>query len=365
MNATDPEAKPRQFKCRECGAMLEFAPGTDSLLCPYCQTINKIEVADQAIDELDFHQHLADESDKALHVEQLVVHCNACGAETTLQPNVTASFCPFCGHPIVAQAISRRIIRPQSLLPFAINRKAATEDFRQWLTSLWFAPNALRKAASEDRFHGLYLPAWTYDCNTVSAYTGQRGDDYWDTETYTVTINGRSERRTRTVRKTRWSYAAGSVNNTFDDVLVIASQALPSKFLQALEPWDLPNLLPYKDDYLSGFQAESYQIDLAGGFETARSIMDSAIRQTIRADIGGDHQRIASVDTRYFDITFKHTLLPAWISAYRYHNKVFRFVVNARTGEVQGERPWSAIKITFAVIAALVTIAIIALIYRS
>ncbi len=81
------------------------------------------------------------------------------------------------------------------------------------------------------------------------------------------------------------------------------------------------------------------------------------IEMTIRADIGGDHQRIHAVDTHYRGVTFKHLLLPVWISAYRYHERVFRFLVNARTGEVQGERPWSAFKIallvTFLVAVAL------------
>lgn len=362
MELVDPEPKARQFKCRECGAMLNFAPGTHALRCPYCDTVNEIEASDASIDELDFQKYLSAEADEARQIEQLVVHCDTCGAETTLDPNLTASTCPFCGHPIVAQAISRRVIRPQSLLPFGLDRRQAADDYRNWLGNLWFAPSALRKAARDQQWRGVYLPAWTYDCDTVTAYTGQRGDDYWDTESYTVTINGRLERRTRQVRKTRWRYASGVVKNSFDDVLVIASQALPSKYLQALEPWDLTSLVPYKDEYLSGFQAESYQIDLANGFGVARQIMDGAIRQTIRADIGGDHQQISSVDTRYFRITFKHTLLPAWISAYRYQDKTYRFVINARTGEVQGERPWSIVKILFAILAALVVAAIIYLV---
>jgi hypothetical protein len=86
--------------------------------------------------------------------------------------------------------------------------------------------------------------------------------------------------------------------------------------------------------------------------------MDEHIAASIRRDIGGDHQRIHSTDTRYDDITFKHVLLPLWISAYRYRDRSFRFLVNARTGEVCGERPYSAAKITLAVLAALILVAI-------
>ena len=85
--------------------------------------------------------------------------------------------------------------------------------------------------------------------------------------------------------------------------------------------------------------------------------MLDAIRGNVRSDIGGDEQQITSLDANYNDITFKHILLPLWISAYSYNTKTYRFTVNARTGEVQGERPYSAWKIFFLVITILAIIA--------
>ena len=78
--------------------------------------------------------------------------------------------------------------------------------------------------------------------------------------------------------------------------------------------------------------------------------MTTTIHQLIRADIGGDQQRINETDTQYSDITFKHILLPFWIAGFRFHNKIYQFIVNGRTGEVQGDRPYSWIKIAFAVL---------------
>lgn len=352
MTATPPPLPPRQrqFPCRNCGAALHFEPGTTCLKCPYCGTENQIEQRREVIEELDYHATLAALERSEPSEETLTVRCPSCGAETSMAPNVTAGKCPFCATPIVAGAMSRRQLKPRSLLPFHITQKQADEAFQRWIQSLWFAPSNLKRMAEKRHLTGVYLPAWTYDANTESDYTGQRGDDYWDTEPYTVHVHGRTERRTRRVRKTRWRSVSGRVWNEFDDVLVMASRSLPPKFADALQPWDLGNLVPYQPEFLSGFVAESYQIDLEQGFGLATQVMDGTIRQTIRRDIGGDHQRIHSVDTRYFDITFKHILLPAWISAYQYQQRVFRFVVNARTGEVQGERPYSWIKITLFVL---------------
>ena len=154
---------------------------------------------------------------------------------------------------------------------------------------------------------------------------------------------------------------SGHVSNQFDDVLVMASRTLPRKHLDRLEPWDLPALVPYGDEYLSGFVAESYQLGLADGFEVAKGIMEGTIRRTVEQDIGGDHQRIGSMNTEYDDVTFKHLLLPVWISAYRFQEKPYRFLVNARTGEVQGERPYSWVKIALLVISLIAVILIIIL----
>ncbi len=117
-------------------------------------------------------------------------------------------------------------------------------------------------------------------------------------------------------------------------------------------------MLPYADEYLSGFVAESYQVELTEGFETAKGIMQPTIHQTICQDIGGDRQRVSWSNTDYRDVMFKHLLLPVWISAYPFQNQTYRFLVNARTGEVQGERPWSWVKISL-LIAAIIAIVLI------
>ena len=121
-----------------------------------------------------------------------------------------------------------------------------------------------------------------------------------------------------------------------------------------LAPWDLWKLTPYQDEFLSGFQSEVYKIDLDQGFEVAKDRMHPTISQDIRMDIGGDHQRINSTDTEYSEITFKHILLPFWVAGFRFRNKTYQFLVNGRTGEVQGDRPYSWIKIGFAVLVLLI-----------
>jgi hypothetical protein len=139
----------------------------------------------------------------------------------------------------------------------------------------------------------------------------------------------------------------------------MASQTLPETLLGGVGRWNLKGLVPYKPEFISGFQAEAYQVGLREGFPIARQTIDAQVAILVRSDIGGDQQRIHSINTRYSDITFKHVMLPVWISAYRYRDKVYRFLVNGQTGEVSGESPKSWWKIALLVLVILVVLFLI------
>lgn len=349
-----------RFPCQQCGARLEFAPGTETLACPYCGHTQAVPAVAAEVEELDFRAALERYAGEQPVIEAREVQCDVCGALFQFDAGINADHCPYCGAHHLTPGGSTRRIKPWGLLPFRVSRGQAVESYKTWTRTRWFAPNRFkREAQREDRMIGVYVPHWTYDSDTTSHYRGERGDDYWVTESYTAYVNGRPVRRTRQVRKTRWRPVSGTVRLRFDDVLVVAGESLPRAYVERLEPWDLKALVPYADEYLSGFRAECYTVTLEQGFVRAQSIMDAAIRRAICADIGGDHQRIHAVDTRHANVTFKHILLPVWLSAYRYRGKVYRFVVNARTGEVQGERPYSVVKIALAALAAAGVVALI------
>jgi len=347
------------FACTSCGADLKYKPGTQHLNCAYCGAENDIPQMETDVEELDFHKYLAQKSETEESITAKFVKCDNCGASSSLEPNVTSSNCPYCSTPLVIeQAHDESVIQPKSLLPFKLDKQEAKGEFSKWVSKLWFAPNDLKKATLNfDHLKGVYIPYWTYDTDTYSNYVGQRGDYYYVTESYTTTENGKSVSKTRQVRKTRWSHSSGRVQKFFDDILTVATRSLPEKYIYKLEPWDLENIVPFDRSYLSGFITEKYQIDLAEGFDIAKGIADPQIRRLVRRDIGGDEQRIISLNTSYKDITFKHLLLPVFVCAYLFKGKLYQFLVNGRTGEVQGQRPYSWIKITLTVVAILAIIA--------
>ena len=198
-----------------------------------------------------------------------------------------------------------------------------------------------------------------FRCHDNTFYAGARGTHYWETEQYWANVNGKNVLRTRQVQHTRWTSVNGKIQHWFDDVLVMASQGLPREYTQELTPWDMEHLVDFKPDYLSGFRTERYQIDLQQGFGMAQELMRPTLHHLICRDIGGDEQRINSMQTQYSGVTFKHVLLPIWIAAYRYQNRLYRILINARTGEVQGSRPYSAFKIALAIVGGLIVLGLI------
>jgi predicted RNA-binding Zn-ribbon protein involved in translation (DUF1610 family) len=349
-----------QFPCKSCGAFLTFKPSTSSLVCSSCGVLNEIEQAteaqrQEALQEIDYEKFINNLTAKTETIQIATVKCTSCGAESTLKPNVTSDNCPFCGTALVVSSGGlSSVIKPKAVLPFKIEQNAGFGLFKTWINSLWFAPNSLKKYANNpDKLTGMYIPYWTYDARTYTHYTGQRGEYYYVAESYR---DAEGKTQSRQVQKTRWYSASGNVNNAFDDITVIASDSLPRDYTRGLEPWDLHDLQVFDERYLSGFRSESYHVDVKQGFEYAKSEMEPIIDNTIRQDIGGDTQVINSKNIKYNDITFKHILLPIWISAYRFNDKVYRFMINGRTGKVTGERPWSWIKITLAILLVLAII---------
>lgn len=329
---------------------MRFDPDSGQLKCDHCgytAAITQPRTRTPAIREMDFRAAIEAQLPESETEETRVVQCPNCGAQVAFDGASHSAECPFCATPVVIGTGTHRQIKPKAVLPFAMNEATARDAMTTWLGRLWFAPNGLQSYARKGRkMQGIYVPYWTYDADTKSSYRGERGDAYYVSRT--VMRDGK--RVTEQVRKIRWHPKSGRVARFFDDVLVLASRSLPKRFTDALQPWDLSALEPYRPAFLAGFRAEGYTISLEDGFTEARAHMDAMIARDVRFDIGGDEQRIHAIDTKLSDVTFKHILLPVWLAAYKYRGKSYRFVVNGRTGQVQGERPYSAWKIAFAVV---------------
>lgn len=376
------EGRGRTFPCEGCGADLTFHIGQQRLKCPFCGFEKEIQVAPEAtIVEQDFSlmleklrklrlkrkeedeairsRHpdlpadmappLRPDDPKALHE----IRCGSCGGTVEFLGSLTSTECPYCATPLQRENVhdAEDRIPADGVLPFLIDKLKAKAELVAWVKSRWFAPTEFRRKGAEGKFTGVYLPYWTFDSMTFTNYLGQRGEHYY--------VEVQSGNETKRERRTRWYPTSGSFERFFDDVLVVAAKGLPEKLVQELEPWPLEKCVPFNQQVLAGYLARTYETQLEEGFAGARTRMDAAIEAECRRRIGGDEQRVTSVKSAYNAVTFKHLLLPVWLLAYRYHDKAYQVLINAATGEVQGERPWSWLKISLTSLAVTMAVALL------
>jgi len=325
------------------------------LLCPSCGSTKPIERDPTKPAERDLEATLsapppATATEPSAPDRELV--CPNCNGAIGLVGTLTATRCPFCATPVqrsdVRDAPDRQPV--DGVVPFGIDQAQAKSLVEGWISERWFAPNAFKKYSSTGSFNPVYLPFFTFDAQTVSDYTGERG------VTHTRTVGSGENQHTETY--TVWHYTEGTVEVPFDDVAVGATTSLDPQRMAQLEPWPTQDAVTFKGEYLAGAVSRSYDLDLPDCYGQARQRMTTEIEQCVRQDIGGDQQRIHRLDTAWHQQTFRHLLLPLFLLVVMFHQKPFQVYVNGVTGEVHGQRPYSWIKITLASLAAAIVIAV-------
>jgi len=354
----EPSVKAKRFKCESCGGEQLFDAAVGKLKCKYCGALRDVPAGEGAVVERDLFEGLA-AAPRGLGTDggTKTAKCQECGANVVFADGHTAAKCTFCGSAkVLEQEENSKALRPESLLPFGIDKKQANAAFSTWLGGLWFRPSDLKHMAKVQEVAGVYVPFWTFDAHVDSSWTAEAGYYYYVEEEYTEQENGETVTKTRQVQHTRWESAWGRRSDDYDDLLVCASQGLPRELADQLKTFNTQQLVPYSPGFLAGWRAEEYAVDLNDGFGLAQTKMQAEQESRCAKDVPGDTHRSLSVDNTYSALTFKHVLLPLWIAAYRYNNKVYRFLVNGQTGEVVGKAPWSWVKITLLVITVAVAL---------
>lgn len=363
-----PTAQAVEVSCDNCGARVFWKPGPQALACEHCGTIRQVPRLKGHV-----YEHTLEEGrrlvDRAIGDEMgeatRAMGCENCGARVLMSGNEISTHCAFCGSGKVLRSESmRRAIQPESVIPLMLSREDVAKAFRKWLGGLWFRPSAL-KGLKGFAAQGIYVPAWTFDALAISQWTAEAGHYYYVTESYTVTVNGKSERRTRQVRKIRWEYASGDRDDTYDDLQVLASKGIDRGLGLELGGFETADLVPYQAEYLVGWEAEEYAVDLEDGWAIGQDRMLEEQRSRCSGDVPGDTQRNLQVQTDLRHVHWKHVLLPVWSLTYRFGGESYAVLVNGQTGRVAGKAPYSWVKITGAVLLAAALVLIVLVVANS
>lgn len=283
----------------------------------------------------------------------LEIRCDACGAELSVEAHLRTARCPYCDSTsVVERPPTADRPDPAFALGFVLDREAAVERVRGWLSSRHlFASSGLRNAALE-KTSGVYLPAYLYGAVADTSYSAHIGENYTVTETYTTTDSkGNTRVRTRTRIETEWRDLAGQHLEYVLDVLVTASRGVPNEELEVVEPFDLRALRRYEPAMLAGWVAEEPSLTRDECHRLAHDEAVEGVGARLDDFMPGDSHRDLRYTTTLTDEVTDLVLLPVWVLAARYRpdKPPVRLLVNGQTGEVGGAVPISRLKVGLAV----------------
>lgn len=342
------------FPCPGCNAQLYFNPEHQKLECKYCGTQVAIDRSTNQVVEKSLRQQLSVTGDPDAAIEQMVYKCERCGSESVFISETPTFTCSFCNFEVVNPvAYKTRLIQPSGIVPFNIDKQQSITIFKNWLGKGWWAPGDLKEFARQDALHGVYLPFWTYDAQTYSEWTGEGGRFYYETVEET---DANGNKTTREIQRTEWIYRSGNCEMPFDDILIGGAKELTQKEYESVFPYQLEKLVNFDARYISGFQADVYDISVSDGYAKAEEQMQRIIYDACVDQCRIDTYRNVQVSTSYENQTYKHILLPLWVCSYLYKSKQYHFLVNGQTGKIYGTKPVSAGKVVIAVIVVLIVI---------
>ncbi len=350
--------KSKQPKCPNCGASLKFHPETGKLVCEHCDS--EIAVSrDANVRERDFDELSAfstwTDSDVSCY------RCSNCGASTVLPKTTLATNCPFCSSPVVIDDEKISAVRPDTVIPFEVSVKDSENALLAWRKKKFFAPRKFRKKIETDSVKGVYLPVWTFDSYTTTAYSGKLGQR----RTRTVHRNG----KTYTETYIHWFSVSGSIDKVFDDIFVRGNNNVPERYLSQLQPFPQNKYVVFSDEFLAGFIADNYSVDPFTAYTLAREKMKESVRRDIITRYNADVEGGLNMDMRINAKSFKYLMLPVYVAVTKHKQKLYNQYISGvflnrekKSVKVSGKAPVSPWKICALVALGLGLIALIAVI---
>lgn len=322
--------KVRRYACPKCGGKMSYNASKRALTCEYCgNRLTEFQAIQQGalVQEQDFTATLPTAKAHRWELATLrTLKCDGCGAAFTLPPTQVSGACPFCGSAHLVQTTTGELIQPEGVLPFQFDAEAARQHVLKWIDDLKFRPGDLDERAAVSLPRGVYLPCWTFDLGGQMKWHALIGEQRG--------------------RQTVWVPRNDLYLVYHDDLIVPASHSIAKDLLDDVLDYDTKALCPYSIDLLADQAVEIYQVSLADASLVARQRASRLGREYVL------HHTLAGEQVKDFQMnslgliveSYKLTLLPLWLTTYRYKNEKYAVAVNGQSGRVSGQAPRSGLQ---------------------
>ncbi|MBR2295632.1 MAG: hypothetical protein IJ869_07730 [Clostridiales bacterium] len=303
-----------QAKCPTCASALRFDANLSKLFCKNCGNLYKPESLESVGNMGARDMGAADDDDSRTEY-----FCDNCGAVVVTDEHTAATFCAFCGSPALMKRRLSYEFKPDYIIPFKLTKEDAKKKFFEWVKKNKYAPRNFIDDEGLSKITGVYVPFWLIDadCVTTCYGSGRLGQSMFY-------IDREIAFKTRLV--------------PFD-----ASKSISNLLMEAIEPFDYKEIVPYDDNYLPGFFAKRYDETALEMTDRIQSRIDSYARQmgkyvTVHEY---DNVNISSADSYSDHFSQHYALFPVWFLKYQYKGLKYTFAVNGQTGEAVGDIPYS------------------------
>ena len=327
----------KEYKCPNCGGVVKFDSSTQSMKCPFCDAEFEIAALEEHQKDVSANtednygwdaQGAGQEWDSDELNNMIGGACPSCGAEILGDKNTVATSCPNCGN---TQIVVRRLegeLKPDYIIPFKLEKKAATDALIKFYNKKRLLPNCFKKGNRVSEVQGVYLPFWLFDAVTEGHinYKATRTKVWMD-------------RNYKYVKTDFYSVVRdGSLG--FEKVPVDGSEKMDDAYMDSLEPFDYEKMEDFQTAYLSGYIAEKYDEDADKCKERAGKRMKATVETEFRKSVTGYQTVIKESSTvNVKDGKVNYSLFPVWILNTKYKKENYMFLMNGQTGLFIGRLP--------------------------
>lgn len=326
-----------EHKCPNCGGAVEFDASSQNLRCPYCDAefdiealrLDEEESADVHEDNFNWNAEeqppWPDEETEGL----AVYCCSSCGGEIVADENTGATSCPYCDNPVILSGRFSGALKPDLVIPFKLDKKAATETLKTFISSKKLVPAVFKDQNHIEEIKGIYVPYWLFSGTAVAdAKFDARRIRHWSDSNYRY-------------EQTDYYSCSRSGTMNFSDVPVDGSTKMDDALMESIEPFDVSQSVEFNNAYLAGYLADKYDVDLQSSIPRANErVKESVVEglcRTVRSDYTTVSRREAHLDIA--DGRYKYALYPVWLLNTVWNGKKYTFAMNGQTGKFVGDLP--------------------------
>lgn len=326
----------QEYKCPCCGGAIVFDSGLQKMKCPCCDTEFEMDALQGYEEELKNEQdddmtwdtsagsQWQEGEENGLHTYV----CKSCGGEIVGDETLAASSCPFCGNPIVMLGQFSGELRPDYVIPFKLDKKAAKAGLMKHLTGKRLLPKVFKNQNHIDEIKGVYVPFWLFDTEAEANIRYRATNirtwsdssyDYIETSYYLVHRGGRIG---------------------FERVPVDGSNKIADDLMESIEPFDFSAAVPFQTAYLAGYMADKYDVTAEGSVERANERVKRSTEEAFASTVTG----YATVTPEKSSVrlqggSIKYALYPVWLLNTTWNGNQYLFAMNGQTGKFVGNLP--------------------------